>query len=744
MKMTPDTACLFKAERCCLCRSASRPTKLIYVSFLAALSNCAFFLMAGAVFAQSRAAATLSPSSINFYGVPGLIDLPSADALPDGQIAIGVSTFGGQTRSNFTFQFSPRISVTFRYVGLQDWNSDGFDTYRDRSFDFRYLLTREARFRPSLTIGLQDFAGTGIYAAEYLVATKTVWQPFGLPGRVRVTAGLGWGRLASAGSIGSRSGSDRPIFRPGDPGGEPAMDQWFRGPVSPFGGIVWDVNNRFSIKAEYSSDAYASETARGVIARHSRFNFGLEYQARRNLRIGAYWLYGSEIGLNAQLQFNPKTPANAYRLEGPKPIIVRPDRATNPETYATEWAKSDSAPTIIRDVVGPELAKDGIQLESIIVSANSAEVRVSSVRFDNLAILVGRTSRVMARILPPSVSTFQITLMNDGLALSTVTLARDDLENLEFQPGASGLLLSRAGFSDASPQANDDAAYVEGIYPYFSWAFGPYIRPSFFDPDEPVRVDVGISAIGRYRFGPGWLLMGEVRHRLGGNIDNGARQSDSVLPRVRTDSILYVLGAKTSLEQLVVSKQWKPSRNTYARVSTGYLEQMFGGVSAELLWKASTSRLALGIEANFVKQRDFDQGFGFQDYEVATGHASAYYDFANGYLGQLDVGRYLAGDIGVTVSLERRFANGWRIGGFFTLTDVSSEEFGEGSFDKGISFTIPLSWFAGRPTRQSLSTTIRPVQRDGGARLNVSGRLYEQIRTGHLTDLRNDWGRVWE
>lgn len=744
MKMTPDTECLFKADRRCRCHSASWPTKHIYISFLMALSTCALFLTAGAVFAQSRVVAPPFPPSLNFYGVPGLIDLPSGDALPDGQIAIGVSTFGGQTRSNFTFQFSPRISVTFRYVGIQDWNSDGFDTYRDRSFDFRYLLTKEASLRPSLTIGLQDFAGTGIYAAEYLVATKTVWQPFGLPGRVKLTGGLGWGRLAGVGRIGSRSGSDRPLFRPGDPGGKPAMDQWFRGPMSPFGGIVWDVDERVSVKAEYSSDAYASETARGVFDRQSRLNFGLEYQVQRNLRIGAYWLYGSEIGLNAQLQFDPKTPANAYRLEGPKPIIVRPDRATNPEAYVTEWAKSGSAPIIIRDVVGPELAKDGIQLESILVSENSAEARVSSVRFDNLAILVGRTSRVMARILPPSVSTFQITLMNDGLALSTVTLARDDLENLEFQPGASGMLLSRAEFFDASPHAHEDAVHVQEIYPYFSWAFGPYIRPSFFDPDEPVRVDIGISAIGRYRFGPGWLLMGEVRHRLGGTIENGSRQSDSVLPRVRTDSILYVLGAKTGLEQLVVSKQWKPSPNTYARVSAGYLEQMFGGVSAELLWKAATSRLALGIEANFVKQRDFDQGFGFQDYEVATGHASAYYDFGNGYLGQVDVGRYLAGDIGVTVSLERRFANGWRIGGFFTLTDASSEEFGEGSFDKGISVTIPLSWFAGRPTRQSLSTTIRPVQRDGGARLNVSGRLYEQIRTGHLTDLRNDWGRVWE
>ncbi|WP_299727796.1 YjbH domain-containing protein [uncultured Tateyamaria sp.] len=687
---------------------------------------------------------TTSAPTLNFYGVPGLIDMPGGEALPDGQVAIGVSSFAGQTRTNFTFQFSPRISVTFRYVGIQDWNSDGFGTYRDRSFDFRYLLIREGRIAPALTIGLQDFAGTGIYAGEYVVATKTFKRPLRLRGQVKVTAGLGWGRLGSVGSVGSPFGAARPQFEPGDPGGEPATDQWFRGPVSPFGGVEWQVNERFGLKVEYATDAYLPETSRRVFARSSRFNFGLEYQARKNVRLGAYWIYGSEIGVNLQLQFNPKTPATPYRLAGPRPIIVRPDRLANPAAYDGGWIAAQNAPVVIRDAIGPELATDGIKLHSISFSATRAEARVSSERFDNFAIVTGRTARTMARILPPSVETFDIVLINNDLALSKVTLSRRDLETLEFQPNASQLLLSRTVISDAPLRPTGVTSQVDSLYPHFSWAVGPYIRPSFFDPDEPVRADVGISAIARFRFAPGWQVLGELRHRVAGTIENGSRVSDSVLPRVRTDALLYVRAADTTLERLVLSKQWKPGKNTYARISVGYLEQMFGGVSAELLWKPATRPLAVGVELNYVKQRDFDQRFGFRDYEVATGHLSAYYDLGNGYHGQLDVGRYLAGDVGVTVSLERQFANGWRIGGFFTLTDVSSQEFGEGSFDKGITVSIPLSWFSGRPSRQSISSTIRPVQRDGGARLNVSDRLYDQIRNGHLTDLNNNWGRVWQ
>ena len=43
-------------------------------------------------------------------------------------------------------------------------------------------------------------------------------------------------------------------------------------------------------------------------------------------------------------------------------------------------------------------------------------------------------------------------------------------------------------------------------------------------------------------------------------------------------------------------------------------------------------------------------------------------------------------------ALTRRFANGWAVGAYFTLTDVTSEDFGEGSFDKGVSIEIPFRW----------------------------------------------------
>lgn len=681
--------------------------------------------------------------TLNFYGSPGLIDMPSGEALPDGQFTVGISHFGGITRNTLTFQATPRISASFRYNGIQDWNANGFETYRDRSFDVRFLLHRETSKLPALTLGLQDFAGTGIYAGEYIAATKN-FEGSRIPGKIKLTGGLGWGRLGSSGAIGSPFGTTRPTFVPGDTGGELGADQWFRGDIAPFAGIEWQVNDRLGLKAEYSSDAYTPEVGNGVFTRKSRFNFGAEYQVSNAVRLGAYYLYGSEFGVNVQVQLNPNNPPTPLRIPAPRPIDVRPSRRSNPEAYSGNWAVStEAASTAVRDALIPILEAEGLTLVETRSTASEAEVRFENNTYPASSVAVGRVARAMARVLPASVETFRVVPVENGLAQSAVVFRRSDLERLEFAPDATSALLARTRFDEAIPTL-PGAARNDDLYPDFAWSIGPYLSPSYFDPSEPFRADAGVKLNLSYTPAPGWTIAGELRQRVVGNVGDGASNTPSALPRVRTDAVLYAREGKTALSSLYVSRQWKPGNDLYARVTAGYLERMYGGVSAELLWKPVASRLALGIEANYVKQRDFDQKFGFRDYSVATGHASAYYEFGNGYTGQLDVGRYLAGDIGATVTLEREFANGWKVGGFFTLTDVSAEDFGEGSFDKGIKLEIPVSWFLGKPQRRTVGTTIRPIQRDGGARLNVAGRLYEQVRSGHRQGLSGNWSGVWE
>lgn len=682
--------------------------------------------------------AVAAQPSLNLYGVPGLMDMPSGEAMPDGQLGVAISNFAGQTRTTLSFQFSPRISGSFRYSAIRNWDSDGFDTYYDRSFDLRFLALEESRYLPSVTVGLQDFAGTGVYAGEYIAATKTFAR--GIKG----TVGLGWGRFGSANSFSGLISDDRPAFDIDDTGGELSVDQWFRGPQSVFGGIEWRPTDRLGVKLEYSTDAYTAEAVeRDVFERKSDWNFGLEYQATDDWRLGAYYLYGSELGVMAQFQLNPRRPSVPMRVPAMDPVAQRPDRAGNPTLWSADWIMVPNAQTVLRDALEPALAAEGVELRALAATGSSIDLRYRNARYLSSANAVGRVARVLARVLPPSIETFHLSPEIGGMPASRITLRRSALEELEFTPQAGARLLAETEISEAPPLP-ETAVASETTTARLTWGIGPYLEQSFFDPDEPWRFEIGLAGSANYQITPNLSFSGTISKEIIGTIADSERVSESSLPRVRTDQILYAREGDPALENLVMAYTFRPGQDLYGRVSAGYLESMFGGVSAEVLWKPVDSRLALGVELNYARQRDFDQRFGFQDYDVITGHASAYYEFGDGYLGQVDVGQYLAGDQGATFTLSREFENGWKLGGFFTLTDVSAEEFGEGSFDKGILLTIPVGWILGQPNRTGLSTTIRPIQRDGGQRLEVPGRLYDPIRREHSRALTRQWERVWQ
>jgi hypothetical protein len=115
---------------------------------------------------------------------------------------------------------------------------------------------------------------------------------------------------------------------------------------------------------------------------------------------------------------------------------------------------------------------------------------------------------------------------------------------------------------------------------------------------------------------------------------------------------------------------------------------------------------------------------------VVTGHVSAYWatPFYN-YDVAVHAGRYLAKDLGATFEARRTFRNGWQVGVWASLTDVPFDEFGEGSFDKGFYFQVPLDGVFGSRSRGNFATRMRPIQRDGGQRLeDFSGNIFWDLR----------------
>ena len=154
------------------------------------------------------------------------------------------------------------------------------------------------------------------------------------------------------------------------------------------------------------------------------------------------------------------------------------------------------------------------------------------------------------------------------------------------------------------------------------------------------------------------------------------------------------------------------------------------------------SRWALGADLYSVKQREYDRLFGLENYNALTGHVTLYYAspwYNLNFL--LSAGRYLAGDQGITVQATRRFASGIEVGAFFTNTNVSSAQFGEGSFDKGIIIRMPLGFTLPTNTQNEFGMIIRPVQRDGGQKLDGGSMLYEEAQRASQAEIETEAGR---
>ena len=121
--------------------------------------------------------------------------------------------------------------------------------------------------------------------------------------------------------------------------------------------------------------------------------------------------------------------------------------------------------------------------------------------------------------------------------------------------------------------------------------------------------------------------------------------------------------------------------------------------------------------------------FGTFDYKNVTGSINFYHRNYSGipFDTKISYGEYLAGDVGATFTIARRFNNGVKFSAFFSRSDVSAADYGEGSFDKGIRITIP---FKGLFSRKELLTKWEwhPLTKDPQSELIKSINLFEDVQ----------------
>jgi len=630
----------------------------------------------------------------------------------DGTFSATAAFDGRHRQFAITYQATPWLEGTFRYTGFDNF------FYWDRNYEFKARLWDEDYYLPAVAIGIRDLVGTGVFGSEYIVATKGF-------GQTEVSVGLGWGRLAGKGDAPNpaRVISDRFDVRDTDwgLGGELSYGSFFSGPdVGFFGGVSHTFEGLpLTAIAEYNPDQYDFNVDVGGGGRpKSPLSVGLLWDTLPGVTITASYQHAEEVGVAFQFSLNsteeaPRRPPNNFISSFYLAQEQLPSQINKQQWYDRLLFDVERSGLFL---VEGSVSEDGLQAQLVVGNAS----------YPLWSDAIGRLTALADLHLPATVRTLPFVVEDAGHRSATVVVPRPSSSySREDGPHLRGIRVL-AGRTLDNPQHR--TGFVTGK---LNSELNLRTRFQLFDPDDPARYQVYLDLSSEYSLSAHWAIRSSFAVNIDQNFDESNRQeTDSVLPPVRSEVAKYLNEGDSGLTQLILEGRDTYGHSIHYRGFAGVLEEMFSGAGGELLYWPSQSRIAVGASVAYAKQRDYDRGLGLLDYDVITGHVSAYWatPFYN-YDVAVHAGQYLAKDMGATLEVRRTFRNGWQVGAWATKTDVSSEDFGEGSFDKGFYFQVPLDSVFGGNNRSKFGTRMRPIQRDGGQRLeSYSGNIFWDLR----------------
>ncbi len=624
-------------------------------------------------------------NTFNNHGSIGLINSPSARFYNEG--SFGLTIYKGTPDQKITITASPYdwLEASFFYTNIQNERyclDESIDfckqDYKDKGFNFKLRLKEEGIF-PALAIGSYDIAGTGKYSSEYIVGS------YGF-NKVDINFGLGWGALNGTkefknpfiylhDSLANRSVNDL------GSGGKKKKNRYFSDKeVSNFYGLSYAISNKLIFKIEHDTmlAPYSDDEITPIKYDFpkSRATFGFEYLHKNNFIIGLSGERGNYISLKFAYRGNSASSLqNEYKYKS----------ASNNKNL-NKYGK------LIEN-----LDRNGIGVNKIYENASSIGIEITQFTFPNLDLIEeiiyiatkdsGITKDVKKEYVIGDLEVYS-DFDNDYIKNSKLIYERDRLQafNTSTKFNIRPFLAAREGFFKVAALVENNSEYIFLDNFFFSSNIQYSIKDNFGDLYLP--------------------------------------PNDTFPEQVRSDIKKYLrrMEGRPVIGRAQFDYHLTPKKNHHIMLTAGLLEEMFSGYGIEYLFFDNKKNYAYGFELFDVTKRDYDLRFGTLDYRTSTGHLNFYYR-NYGLLpfdAKISYGKYLAGDKGLTFELSRSYKNGAKFGIFASFTDVSFNEFGEGSFDKGLFFSIPLY-------KDLVDYTWRPLTKDPAAKLLRKHTLHDLL-----------------
>ena len=268
-----------------------------------------FLLLVSVIYVNSIYSDSYEYNLYNNYGIVGTIHTPSARTFDEG--VHGVTLYNGTPNQTVTLSASPFdwLEASFFYTNIQDrpycydFTSEFcLQDFKDKGFNVKARLKEQGVF-PAIAIGLNDFAGTGLYSSEYIVGSYGI-------NRTDFHFGIGFGLLDGSdqrfknpfGYI-----SDKFYDRPDDfaaKGGSFQQSRYFSGETaSPFFGVSHALNNKLLLRAEYDSSVRPGLVPFRIP--ENDFSFGVDYLITDRFSIGVSYERGDYASFKFVYKNNP-------------------------------------------------------------------------------------------------------------------------------------------------------------------------------------------------------------------------------------------------------------------------------------------------------------------------------------------------------------------------------------------------------------------------------------------------------
>jgi hypothetical protein len=690
--------------------------------------------------------------SFSNYGSVGLIQMPTARFFEEGSLALNWSHNDPYINGAIIAYPFSWLEASYHYTDINNaLYSDspafsGNQTYKDKGFDAKLRLLKESRYLPQIAVGARDVAGTSVFSAEYLVMSKRIKN-------IDLSFGLGWGTLSGNKiknplTLISDKYKERINIDSDTQGGEVSLGKLFKGDAGYFAGLEVIIPNFSGLrfKIEYDGTDYMKEgfplgnesfsfAFEPVKQPSSKFNFGFVLPLNRNIQIKLAQTKGNNINFGFALSTS----------WGRENIVQKRDPIVPVENQSVVKKVNARNDLYLYRSAMNKLRENKFFLQSADLQDDTFTVNYTHSNHTSHIRALGRVATILDQVSPEKIKKFKIINTNATVPLYTAEIDRENFlqykEDNLYKLSAKDIKLSpsnyRQGDHDYTPSAS---------FPVNFFSFAPVVRSQIGGPDGFFFGDLRLNITNETLFSRNTNLLTSASIGIVSNLNEISLPSDSIIEHVRTDIVKYLQESeKYHISRLQFNYFASLSSNIYAKFSAGLFEEMFGGFGGEVLYRPFNQNFGIGAEIWRVRQRAYDMLFSFRDYETTTGHINAYYtDPYSKVTVALKGGRFLAEDSGINFDFSRRFKTGLVIGAFFSLTDISEAEFGEGSFDKGFYFMIPIETFLGKYAKRNLGWGLRPLTRDGAAYLNHSYYLWGMTEAGTKINLTRDWDHLYD